>query len=166
MRLGGSARARQFGFSAPITVTDVSEGPPELFPDPTLADTGNGALWAYGGGAMGAANGGAGPDIFANEANGENDDCAELQGAHETAMLAAWGVSETKTVQLTVTSMTAPGSLVIRARLGDPVTFAFVANGSVSHSVLSGENAGAPFRVCGPSGSDGGIFTLSAISVT
>jgi hypothetical protein len=142
--------------------------PSDQFPDPTLADTGNAALWQFDNSAgMVPANAGAGPDIAVNNADLSNDDNCELAdgGAHCTALLAAWAASTSKTVHITAGSFTSPGSVFVKSRSGSFVEFAFSGAGTVSHSVVSGTELNQPFKIGAPDGADGGVFTITAISI-
>lgn len=150
-----------------VTVTDVSEGGANIFPDPELADISNTDLYVFDSGGFGGCLGpnGLSPGIAVNGI-GEATTVA-VAGDYATSLAAEWATSETKSVTLEISGFSSGMTLEVGMRngFGDPTTpFVITGDGPVTENVEAGGTEGG-FTIFG--GADpGASFTIIGISVT
>ena len=135
-------------------------GPPELFPDPTLANTDT-TNWAFVGTFASAGS----ADITISS-TGTDAAFMPLGEADGDALDAAWADSTQKLVTLTIANFAAAGVLGVSAKDAGATAFNITGNGPFGANVTAGTDGSmfGVFRIDGQS--DGASFTVTAISVT
>lgn len=123
---------------AAITVTDVEEGPENLYPDPDIEDA---TGYSFFGDASHT-----GTSLLWNDADQSHNSTITITGDLLTALNAALADSTPHIVTLSIENFAAAGILQMRLKQGVFANFNISANGDVPATVTTGVGTIASFR--------------------